>query len=170
LAEADEDTNTKVDGDTRTGLEVSSAANPRRKTRAAAANQSATTVAAKVTAVKAAEKKKRKRKASPPPTVEMPVVETPTIPMSQSREVESEEEEEDDEATEEPPVIQDRSVRRSLSPLAKRQRELVEKTMEDALRQSLEAQRAVAATQANMPVLNRPRFFRPKPRVSAVTR
>jgi hypothetical protein len=107
--------------------------------------------------VKAAEKKKRKRKASPSPAVE-----TPAIPMPQSTEVESEEEE-DDEATEEPPVVQDRPVRRSLSPAAKRQRELVVKTREDALHQGLEAQRAAAAAQAKMLMLNRPRFFRSKP-------
>jgi hypothetical protein len=34
----------------------------------------------------------------------------------------------------------------------------------------LEVQRAIAATKAKMPVLNRPWFFRPKPRVSAVMR
>jgi hypothetical protein len=47
-----------------------------------------------------------------------------------------------------------------MSPAAKRQRELVEKKTEDALRQGLEAQRAVAAAQAKLSVLNRPRFFR----------
>jgi hypothetical protein len=115
--------------------------------------------------VKAAEKKKkRKRKTSPPPAVE-----TPVILMPQSREVESEEED-DDEATEEPPIVQGRPVKRSLSPAAKRQRELVEKTTEDALRQGMEAQRAATAAQEKMSVLNRPRYFRPKPRVPAVTR
>jgi hypothetical protein len=162
--EADEDTDTKVSGDTGTGPEASSAAKPKRKTRVAAAKQSATTVAAKATAVKAAKKKRRRRKVSPPPAVEMP-----TIPMPQSREVESEEEEEN-EATEEPSVVQDRSVRRSLSPAAKKQRELVEKMTEDALRQGLEAQQVVAAAQAKMPVLNRPWFFRLKPRVPTITR
>jgi hypothetical protein len=108
--------------------------------------------------VKAA-KKKKKRKASPPPAVE-----TPAIPTPHSREVELEEK-----ATKEPPVVQDRSVRRSLSPVAKRQQKLV-KTTEDALRQSLEAQRAIATTHAKMHVLNRPWFFRPKPRVSTITR
>jgi hypothetical protein len=113
----------------------------RRKTRAAVVKQSATTAAATVTTIKAVEeeeeeeqkKKKKKTKASP-----LPVVETPTIPTPQSREVGSEEEEED-EAIEEPQVMEDRSVRRSLSPAAKRQWELVQKTTEDALRQSLEA-------------------------------
>jgi hypothetical protein len=135
-----------------------------------AAKQLAVTAAAMVTTVKAMKKnkRKRKRKASPPPAVE-----TPVIPTPQSREVESEEEEEEEEeeeAIKEPPVVQDRPVRRSLSPAAKRQRELVEKTTDDDLRQSLEVQRAIAATQAKMPVLNRPWFFRPKPRVSAVMR
>jgi hypothetical protein len=83
--------------------------------------------------------------------------------MPQSREVESDEE--DDEAVEEPPVVEDRSVRRSLSPAAERQRELVQKTTEDTLRQGLEVQQAVTATQVNMPVLNMLRFFRPKPHV-----
>jgi hypothetical protein len=46
----------------------------------------------------------------------------------------------------------------------------MEKTMEDALRQGLEAQRAAAAAQAKMLVLNRPQFFGPKARVPAVTR
>jgi hypothetical protein len=91
------------------------------------------------------------------------------ISMPQSREVESEEEE-DDEATEEPLVVQDRPVRRSLSLAAKMQWEFVEKMEEDALRQEMEAQQVVAATQAKMPVLNWPQFFKPKPRAPAVTR
>jgi hypothetical protein len=79
---------------------------------------------------------------------------TPTIPTPRSREVESEEEEEEgekekDEAIEELPVTEDRPARRSESPAAKRRRELVEKTSEDALRRGLEAQRAAAATQAS---------------------
>jgi hypothetical protein len=88
----------------------------------------ASVVAAAVSTVKAAEKKKR---TSPPMVV------TPTIPTPQSREVESEEEEESekekDEAIEELPVTDDQPARRSESPAAKRQRELVEKTSEDAL-------------------------------------
>jgi hypothetical protein len=73
------------------------------------------------TAVKAAEKKKKKRKTttSPPPAVDTPVILTP-----QSREVELEDEGED-EATEELPVVEDQPVRRSESPAAKRQRELL---------------------------------------------
>jgi hypothetical protein len=128
--------------------------------------QSATTAAAAVSAVKAAEKKKKKmRKASPPP-----VVETPTIPTPQTREVESEEEEEEDEATDEPPVVEDRPARRSLSPATKRQQELTQKTTKDALHQSLEVQRTAAAAQEKMHVLIRPQFFRTKPRVPAITR
>jgi hypothetical protein len=78
------------------------------------------------------------------------------ILIPQSREVESEEEEED-EATKGPPIMEDRPARRSESPTAKGQRELVQKTTEDALRRGLEAQW--------MPMLNRPRFLRPKPHV-----
>jgi hypothetical protein len=104
------------------------------KTRSAVAKQSITRVAVAISAVKVVEKKKnRKRKASP-----LLAVETPAIPTSQSREVESEEEE--DEATAEPSVMKDRSARRSESPTAKRQRELVQKMLEDALRRGLEAQ------------------------------
>jgi hypothetical protein len=116
--------------------------------------------------VKAAENKKKKRKwkTSPPLAVKTLAILTP-----QSREVESKEEEED-EATEEPPVVEDRSVRRSESPAAKRQRELVQKMTEDALCQGLEAKRAAAVAEAKMLVLNKPRFFRLKPRVPAVTR
>jgi hypothetical protein len=62
-----------------------------------------------------------------------------------SREVESEDDEED-EAIEELIVARDRPARRSESPAAKRQRELVAKTSEDTLHQGLEAQRTAAAT------------------------
>jgi hypothetical protein len=108
--------------------------------------QSALAIAAAVSAVNAAakKKKKRKRKATSPP-----VVVTPMIPTPRSREVESEKEEESkkekDEAIEELPVTEDRPTRRSESPTTKRQRELVEKTSEDALRRDLEARRAAAA-------------------------
>jgi hypothetical protein len=74
-------------------------------------------------------------------------------------------EKEKDEAIEELPVTKDRPARRSESPAAKRQRELVEKTSKDALRRSLEAQRTAAAMQAKMPAAIRPRVFRPKLRV-----
>jgi hypothetical protein len=91
--------------------------------------------------VKAAEKKKkRKRKATSPPAVV-----TPTIPTPKSREVKSEEEEEANEVVEEPSVEATRSARRSESPAAKRQWELVEKTSEGALRRGLEAQRTTTA-------------------------
>jgi hypothetical protein len=164
-AEAEEDTDIEVGGDAGTGPDVSGAVRSRRKTRSVVAKQSATTTAATVSTVKAAEKKKkRKRKASPPPAVKVPAIPTP-----QSREIESEEEKED-EATEEPLVMEDRPTRRSEIPAAKRQQELVQKMMKDALRQGLEAQRTAAASQARMHVLNKPRFFRPKPRVPAVTR
>jgi hypothetical protein len=155
LVEADEDTDVEV-GDVETGPDAGGAAKSWRKTRSAVAKQSTTTAA---TAVSAEEEEGQ----SPP------AVETPTIPTPQTREVKLEEEEED-EATEELPVVEDRPVRRSESPAAKRQREFVQKTTEDALRQRLETQRTAAAAQAMMPVLNRPRFFRPKPHVPALTR
>jgi hypothetical protein len=162
--EADEDTDIEIGGDARAGPNAGGAAKSQRKTRSVVAKQSATTAAAAVSAVKAAEKKKkRKRKVSPPP-----VVETPVIPTPQTREVESNKEE--DEATDEPPVVEDRPTRRSLCPAAKRQWELTQKMMVDALRQSLEAQRSAAAAQAKMPTSIRPRFFMPKPHVLAVTR
>jgi hypothetical protein len=105
--------------------------------------QSASTAAATVSAVKAAEKKKkRKRRAASPPAVV-----TPSIPITHSREVESEEEEEEkekDEAVEELPVPEDQAARRQESPAAKRQRVLVQKTSEDALRRGLEAQHSDA--------------------------
>jgi hypothetical protein len=159
--EADEDTDVEVGGDADTGADAGGVAKSRHKTRSMLAKQSVSTTAAAVSAVKAAEKK-RKRKASPLSTVET------LVPTPHSREVESEEEE--DEAIEEPLVVEDQPTRRSESPAAKRQRELVEKTTEDALRQGLEAQRTAATAQAKMPTTIRPRFFRPKPRVPAVTR
>jgi hypothetical protein len=66
--------------------------------------------------------------------------------------------------------VEDQSARRSESPTAKRQRELVQKTSEDALRKGLEVQKTAATAQAKMPASMKPRFFRPKPRVPAVTR
>jgi hypothetical protein len=87
------------------------------------------------------------------------------------REVElEEEEEEDDEAVEESPVEVGRPARRSESPAAKRQRELVEKALEDALRRGLEVQRTPTAAQARMPAVIRPWLFRPKPRVPIIAR
>jgi hypothetical protein len=87
--------------------------------------------------VKAAkQKKKRKRKVASPPAVI-----TPSIPTPRSREVESEDEKEEkekDEAVEELPVPEEQAARRPESPAAKGQRELVQKTSEDALRRGLE--------------------------------
>jgi hypothetical protein len=119
--------------------------------------------------VKAAEQKKKKRRRR---AVFPPAVVTPSIPMPRSREVESEEEEEEekDEAIEELPVTEDRPARRSESPAAKRQRDLVQKTSEDALRRGLEAQRTTAAAQARMPMTIKPRVFWPKTQISAVAR
>jgi hypothetical protein len=164
LVEADEDTDIEVGGEAETGLDAGGAAKSRRKTRSAVAKQSSSSAAAAVSAVKAVEKKKRRRKA-PSPLVVM----TLTIPTPHSREVESEEEEED-EATEESPVEGDRPARRSESPAAKRQRELVEKTSEDALYRGLEAQRTAVEAQEKMPMSMRPRFFGSKPSVAAITR
>jgi hypothetical protein len=48
------------------------------------------------------------------------------------------------------PVTEDRPARRSESHAAKRQRELTEKTPEDALRRGLEVQHAAAASGARM--------------------
>jgi hypothetical protein len=109
------------------------------------------------------EKKRRKRKTSPPLAVEM------VIPTPSTREVKSDNEEED-EATDDPPVIEEWTVRRSLSPATKRQWELQQKTTEDDLRQGLEAQRATAAALAKMLVLIKARTFRPKPRVLTTAR
>jgi hypothetical protein len=57
------------------------------------------------------------------------------------------------------PVPEDQAARRPESPAAKRQRELVQKTSEDALRRGLEAQRSAAAAQAKMPGAIKPRVF-----------
>jgi hypothetical protein len=99
------------------------------------------------------------------------VVVTPTILTPRSREIESEEEEEeDDKAVEELPVEASRPARRLESLAAKRQRELVEKTSEDALRRGLEAQQTTAATQAKMPAGLKPRPFRQKLRILVSSR
>jgi hypothetical protein len=99
---------------------------------------------------------------------------TPSIPTPRSREVESEEEEEEekekDEAIEELPVTEDRSARRLESPTAKRQQELTEKTLGDALRRGLEAQRTAAVAHARMPATIKPRVFWPKTRIPTVAR
>jgi hypothetical protein len=57
-----------------------------------------------------------------------------------------------------------------LSPAAKRQRELEQKTTEDDLGQGLEAQRAVAAAQVRIPLLIKARTFRPKLHVLTTVR
>jgi hypothetical protein len=161
---AHEDTDAEAGGDAGTGPDAGGAAKSQRRTRSTVGKQSASSAAATVSAVKAAEKKKRNKKATSPPTVV-----TPSIPTPRSREVKSEDEEED-EAVEELPVAGDRPARRSESPAAKRQRELVEKMSKDALRRGLEAQRAAATAQARMPAAIRPRLFRPKPRVPVTAR
>jgi ATP-dependent exoDNAse (exonuclease V) beta subunit len=168
---ADEDTGDEVGGcDAGAGPDADGAAKPRCRTRSAVGKQSASAIAAAVSAVKAAEKKKkRKRRVASPPAVVTLSILTP-----RSREVESEEEEEEeeekDEAIEEFPVAEDRPARRSESPAAKRQRELVKKTSEDALRSGLEVQRAAATAQARMDVTIKPPIFWPKARILTVSR
>jgi hypothetical protein len=162
--EADEDTDAEAGEDARTGSDAGGVAKPQRRTRSVVGKQSASAAAA-VSAVKAAEKKKkRKRKDASPPAVV-----TPSIPSPRSWEVESEDEEED-EAIEELPVTEDRPTKRSESPAAKRQQELVQKMSEDALRRGLEAQRTTAVAQARMPMAIKPWLFRPKIRISVATR
>jgi hypothetical protein len=165
--EADEDTDVEgEDGDAGTGPDVGGAVKPRRRTRSAVGKKSASTIAAAISAVKVAEKKKkRKRKVTSPPLVVTPTILTPRSREVESKEEKEEEEKEKDEAIEELPVTKDRPARRSESLAAKRQRELVEKTSEDALRRGLEAQRAAAATQARMHAAIRPWLFRPKLRI-----
>jgi hypothetical protein len=167
--EADKDT----DAEAGTDPDAGGAAKPHRRTRSTVGKKSASAVAAAISVVKAAEqkkKKKRKRKAASPPAIV-----TPPIPTPRSREVESEEKEEEsekenDEEIEELLVPEERPARRSESPAAKRQRELVQKTSEEALPRGLEAQRTAAAAQARMPATIKPWMFWPKTRLSAVTR
>jgi hypothetical protein len=126
--EADEDTGDEAGGgDAGAAPDAGGVAQVRRRTRSAVGKQSASAADVAVSVVKAAEKKMKRRVASPP------VVVTPSIPMPRSREVESEEEEEEeekekDESIEKLPVPEGRLARRSDSPAAKRQRELVQKT------------------------------------------
>jgi hypothetical protein len=166
--EADEDTGDEAEGgDVGAAPDAGVPAKVRRRTtRSVVGKQSASAVAA--AAVKAAEKKKRKRRAASPPAVV-----TPSIPTPCSREVESDEEEESekekDETITELPV-HERPARRSGSPAAKRQRELVQKTSEDALRCGLEAQRSAAVAQTRVPATIKPRVFWPKARLAAVAR
>jgi hypothetical protein len=156
--EADEDIDDEAGGDAGTCLGAGGAAKPQRRIWSAVGKQSASSAAAAVSAVKATEKKKkRKRKATSPPAVS-----TPSIPTPNSREIESEDEEEDD-VIEELPVTGDWPARRSESPAANRQRELVEKTSE--------AQRTVAAMQAKMPVVViGPWLFRPKLHIQVIAK
>jgi hypothetical protein len=168
--EADEDTDDEAEGgDAGPAPDVSGAVKTWRKTTRSVVGKQSASAAAAVSAVKAAEKKKRKRRAASPPAVVTPSISTP-----HSREVKSEEEEESekekDEAIEELPVPKEQLARRSESPAAKRQRELVQKTSEDALRRGLEAQRTAAAAQARMPATIKPRVFWPKARLPAATR
>jgi hypothetical protein len=87
------------------------------------------------------EKKRKRRATSPLANV------TPSIPTPYSREVESEEEEKKkDGAIEELSVPKDQAAKRPESLAAKRQRELVQKTSEDALRRGLEPQGSAVAT------------------------
>jgi hypothetical protein len=165
--EADEDTDAEVGADPAIGVAKSWC-----RTRSTVAKKSASAVGIAISAVKAAEQKKRKRReASPPP------VATPMIPTPHSREVGSEDEEgekeqekEKDEAVEELPVPEDQAAERPESPAAKRQQELVQKTLEEALRCGLEAQRSAAATRAKIPAAIKPRVFWPKARLPAAPR
>jgi hypothetical protein len=170
LVEADEDTGNEDEGrDAGVAPDVGGTAKVRRRTTKSVVGKQSASSSAVVSAVKAAEKKKKKRKrraASPPAVV------TPSIPTPRSREVESEEEEsekEKDEMIEELPVPE-RPTRRSGSPAAKRRRELVQKTLEDALRRGLEAQRSAVVAQERMPAAIKPQVFWPKARLPAEMR
>jgi hypothetical protein len=126
--EADEDTNAEAGADPDAGVVKS-----RRRTGSTVVKKSASAVAVAISAVKAAEQKKRKRKVASPPAVVTPSIATPRSWEVESEEEEEESEKEKDEAIEELPVPEDRAAMRSESPAAKRQRELVQKTSEDAL-------------------------------------
>jgi hypothetical protein len=167
--EADEDTDAEVGVDQYVGGAVKSW----RRTRSMVGKKSASAVAAAISAVKAAEqkKKKRERKAAFPLAIVTPSIPTPHLCEVESEEEEEEEsEKEKDEAIEELPVPEERPARRSESHAAKRQRELVQKTSEDALRFGLEVQRTTAAVQERMLATIKPRVFWPKTRLPAMTR
>jgi hypothetical protein len=120
---ADEDTNAEAGVDPDAGGAVKS----RCRTRSTVGKKSALAVAAAISAVKAVEQKKKKRKRK---AASLRAVVTPSIPTPRSPEVESEKEEEEeekakDEAMEVLPVPEERPARRSESPAATRQRELV---------------------------------------------
>jgi hypothetical protein len=149
--EADEDTDAEAGADPVVG-----AAKSWRRTRSTVAKKSASAVATAISAVKAAEqKKRRKRRAASPPAVA-----TPT----------KEKKKEKDEAVEELPVPEDQAAGRSESPAVKRQRELVQKTSEEALRRGLEAQCSAAAARAKIPAAIKPRVFWLKTRLPTVAR
>jgi hypothetical protein len=150
LVEADEVTDVEAGVDPAAGI-----AKFRRRTRLTVAKNSASADAAAISAVKAAKQKKKKKKRMMMMMMMMMmkrkrraasplVVATPTILAPCSREVRSEDEEEEekekDEVVEELSVPEDQAARSSESPTAKRQRELVQKTSEEALRRGLEAQ------------------------------
>jgi hypothetical protein len=95
--------------------------------------------------------------------------------MPRSREVGSEDEEEEkekekDEAVEDLPFPEDQAAERPESPAAKRQRELVLKTSEEALRRGLEAQRSAVTARAKIPAAIKPRVFWPKARLPVAPR
>jgi hypothetical protein len=165
--EANEDTDAEAGTDPDAGGAVKS----HRGTRSTVGKKSASGVVATISAVKAVEqkKKKRKRRAASPP-----VVVTQSIPTPRSRKVETKEEEEEEkekeEVIEELSVTEDCPVRRSQSPAAKTQRELVQKTLEDALCRGLEVQHTAAAAQARMPAMIKPWIFWPKTQILAVAR
>jgi hypothetical protein len=128
--------------------------------------------ATSISTVKTAEqKKKRKRR-----DASTPAIATPTIPTPRTREVGSEDEEEEkeqekkDEAIEELLVPKDQAAERPESPASKRQRELVQKTSEEALRRGLEAQRSAAATQAKIRAAIKPLVFWSKARLPVALR
>jgi hypothetical protein len=163
--EADEETDIEAGDDAGAGPGASGVSKCR--TRSIVGKRSALSIAAAVSAVKVAEqkkKKKRKRRAASPP-----VVSTLSIPTPRSREVESNEEEED-EAIEELANPKEQATRRPECPAAKRQRELVQKTSEDALCRNFEAQCAAAAVQSRMPATIHSRLFKPKARIPVATR
>jgi hypothetical protein len=171
--EADEDTSDEAgDDDAGTSPDAGGIVKSRRRTRLTVGKKSASAVAAAISAVKAAEqkKKKRKRRVASPPTVVTPSIQTPRSREVESEEEEEEEEKEKDEAIEELSVTEDRPTRRSEGPAAKRQRELVQKTSEDALQRGLEAQHAAAVVQVRMPATIHPRVFKPKARIPAAVR
>jgi hypothetical protein len=161
--EADEDT----DAEAGTDPDAGGAARSQRRSRSTVGKKSSLAVAAAISAVKAVEqkKRKRKRKATSPPAVVTPSILTPRSREVESKEEEEESEKEKDEAVEDLPVPEERPTRRSESPAAKRQWELVQKTSEEALRRGLEAQCTAAAAQARMPATIKPQVFWPKTRL-----